>query len=55
MEAAAKQPLIFKKSFYFFHAFEADSILEDGILDTCMDYFLAGKSLGDFLAKAMKG
>ncbi len=55
MEAAAKQPLIFKKSFYYFHAFDAETILQPDLVDVCMDYFLAGKPLGDFLANAMRG
>ena len=54
LEAAEKQPLIYKKSFYFFHAFPAEIILEDGLADTCMTYFLAGKPVGDFFATAMK-
>ncbi len=54
MEAAAKQPLIFKKSFYYFHSFEPETILRDDLIDTCMEYYLAGKPVGDFLALAMK-
>jgi uncharacterized protein (TIGR02453 family) len=55
MEAAKKQPLLFKKSFYYFHKFEPEIILSDSLLETCMTYYLAGKPVGDFLAKAMKG
>ena len=55
MEAAAKQPLIFKKSFYYFHAFDAETILREDLVEVCMEYFLAGKPVGDFLARAMKG
>ncbi|MBI5914189.1 MAG: DUF2461 domain-containing protein [Bacteroidetes bacterium] len=55
MEAAEKQPLIFKKSFYFFHVFPAETVLRDDLPDVCMEYYLAGKPVGDFLGNAGKG
>ncbi|MEK7254760.1 MAG: DUF2461 family protein, partial [Bacteroidota bacterium] len=52
LEAAEKQPLIYKKSFYFFHAFPPETILRDDLPELCMEYYLAGKQVGDFLGRA---
>ena len=54
-EAAEKQPLMFKKSFYFFHKFEPEVMLQEDLPDLVMEYYLAGKSVGDFFANAMAG
>jgi uncharacterized protein (TIGR02453 family) len=54
-EAAEKQPLIYKKSFYFFHAFDPEVILRDDLPDLVMEYYLAGKPVGDFFGKAIVG
>lgn len=52
-EAAEKQPLLYKKSFYYFTQFDPEIILREDLPNYLMDYYLAGKPLGDFFAKAM--
>lgn len=54
-EAAKKQPLLYKKSFYFFAKFEPDVILKDNIADIMMEYYLAAQPLGRFFASAAEG
>lgn len=51
-EAAQKQPLLFNKSFYFFHTLPAGEILEDDLDQKMMDAYLAGRPMGEFLANA---
>ena len=51
-EAAEKQPLLYKKSFYFFAKFEPEMILKDNLADMLMEYYTAGQPLGRFLAEA---
>lgn len=53
-EVAAVQPLIFKKSFYFFSKFEPSIILKDDLPEILMDYYEAGRPVANFLAKAMQ-
>ena len=54
-EAAEKQPLLYKKSFYFFAKFEAETILRDDLPDLLMDYYRAGRTVSEFFASAMQG
>lgn len=51
--AAEQQPLLFNKSFYFFHEFEAEEVLQPNFADTLVDYYLAARPLGDFLKGAL--
>lgn len=53
-EVALKQPLLYKKSFYYFAKFDPEIILREDLPDYILDYYLTGKPLGDFFAKAMK-
>lgn len=53
-EAAEQQPLLYKKSFYYFAKFEPEMILRDDLVDLVMSYYHTGKPLGDFLAKAIE-
>ena len=54
-EVGEKQPLIYKKSFYFFHKFDPKIILRKDLPDVLMEYYLAGKPVSDFFAQAMRG
>ena len=54
-EAAARQPLLFKKSFYYFHQFEPEVILKDDLADIIMDYWMTAKPLGAFFTRAISG
>ena len=51
-EAAAKQPFIFNKQFYFFAEMPAEVILKDDLADIVMDCFRASEPMRKFLAKA---
>lgn len=55
MEAAQKQPLLFKKSFYFVHEFKPETILRDDLPELLMEYYLTGRPVTRFLAKAISG
>jgi len=50
-EAAEKQPLIFNKSFYFFHEFEPEIILQENFPDMLVQYFIAGRPMSEFLSE----
>ncbi len=52
-EAAQRQPLLFNKSFYFFAKLPAETILREDLPEICIEYYLAGKPLGDFLTEAI--
>ena len=52
-EAAKQQPLIYKKSFYYFAALPPEFILEENLPELVMEYYFAGKPLGAFFADAM--
>ena len=52
-EAAEKQPLIYKKSFYYFDTLSPEFILKKNLPELVMDYYFAGKPLGEFFANAM--
>ena len=54
VDPAKEQPLLFKKSFYFYATFEPEIILREDLPDLFMDYYEAGRPLADFLAKAVK-
>lgn len=53
-EAAAKQPLLFKKSFYFFKNLPPETLLLHNLADLMMDYYVAGRPMMEFLEKASK-
>lgn len=53
-EPAKKQPLIFNKSFYYFKNFPPETILNEDLIEVCMDYFLIAKPLGDFFLQVIK-
>lgn len=47
-----KQPLIANKSFFFMAELDAKLITSDKLMDTVMEYYIAGKPVNDFLVKA---
>ncbi len=47
-----QQPLLIKKSFYVNHVFTADTILQENIIDICMEHFMAVQDFGEFLYEA---
>lgn len=51
-EAAAKQPFIFNKQFYFFSEMSPEVILKDDLADVVMDHFHASEPMRKFLTKA---
>lgn len=53
-EAAEKQPLLYKKSYYVFHKFEPDAILKEDLVKVCIDHFKAAQPLGDFFMSALE-
>lgn len=52
-ETAEKQPLLFKKQFYYMHELEPEVLLEDTILSRAMDHYHAALPLQQFLAEAL--
>ena len=52
-EASEQQPLLFKKSFYYFAKFEPEFILKDNLPELIMDYYHAAKPLNEFFGQAM--
>ncbi|MEZ4980462.1 MAG: DUF2461 domain-containing protein [Saprospiraceae bacterium] len=54
-EAAERQPLIYNKSFYFFHRFKPTDILKDNFMDLIVEKYVAGKPMADFLIRGAKG
>lgn len=54
-EAAEKQPLIFNKSFYFYHQFAPEDILKDDFLDKVEATYVAGRPMAEFLIAGAKG
>jgi len=54
-EYAGKQPLVANKQFYYMAELEAGTILKKNLPDFLMQYYLAGKTMNDFLKRAMKG
>lgn len=53
--AAAKQPLIANKQFYYFAKFDPEIVLKPDLPKILMDHYKAGQPLGDFLWRAAKG
>ncbi len=51
-EAAAKEPFVFNKQFYFFAEFPPETILKDNLLEVVMEYFEASEPMRKFLTKA---
>ena len=52
-EPAEKQPLLYKKSFYYFAKFPPETILQDNLPETLMDYYQTAMPLGLFFEQAM--
>ncbi len=53
-EAAAQEPLIANKSFYYMAKLDAKEIVSDTLPDTIMDYWRAAQPVKDFLREASK-
>ena len=51
--AAERQPLIYKKSFYFFHKAPAETVLMDNLDDWIMDFVHTARPINDFFFEAM--
>ena len=52
-DAAEKQPLLFNKAFYYYAKLDIKLILNPGLVDIFMDYYLAAKPIREFLIKAI--
>ena len=52
-EPAERQPLLFKKSYYFSTRLPAEKILEPNLPDLIMEYYEVGRPVARFLAEAM--
>ena len=52
-EAAAIEPLIANKQFYFMAELGADVMLAKNLDDRLMSYYRAGKDINDFLKRAI--
>jgi uncharacterized protein (TIGR02453 family) len=52
-DAAEKQPLLFNKAFYYYAKLDAKLILDPGLEDIFMDYYLAAKPMREFLISAL--
>ncbi|MEM9050462.1 MAG: DUF2461 domain-containing protein [Bacteroidota bacterium] len=53
MAAAEKEPLLFKKSMYYFAEESPDLVESDELMPTILEYHAAAKPLRDFIAKAI--
>ena len=51
-EAAAEQPFLFNKQFYFFASLPPETILKENFGDTVMEYFQSSEPMRKFLTKA---
>jgi len=51
--AAAKQPLIYNKGFYFFHHMPAETMLAPDFIDQVLQRYAVGKPMAEFLFKAI--
>lgn len=52
-EAAAKQPLIFNKQFYYKASLDETYLNKENLIDTLCDYFKTAQPLGAFLSKVL--
>jgi len=52
-EAAAKQPLIFNKQFYYKASLDETFLTKENLIDTLCDYFKTAQPLGAFLSKVL--
>lgn len=52
-EAAAKQPLLFNKQFYYWAEHEAEAALQDNLDETLMAHMKACRKMNDFLVKGL--
>jgi uncharacterized protein (TIGR02453 family) len=50
----AKQPLIANKSFFFMAELDAKLVTSDKLMETIIEYYVAGKPMNDFLIKAFE-
>ncbi len=53
-EAAEKQPLLYKKQFFFMKADDPELILKDDFMDYCINNFKAAQPVQQFLKNAME-
>ncbi len=51
-EAAARQPLILKKQFYYWAEFEAEQVVREDLADLLMDRLEAARPMNEFLTSA---
>ncbi len=54
-EAAARQPLIFNKQFYYWAEYDAMGVVRDDLTDFVMDHFAAARPMNRFLEIASSG
>jgi len=52
--AAAQEPLIANKQFYYSATLKPKAITEDSLPDVLMEYYMAVKKMNEFLKKAMQ-
>ncbi len=52
-DAAAKEPILFQKQFFYSHHTDADIIPSDGLLISVMDHYEASKDMMTFLRNGM--
>ena len=55
VEAAATEPLLYNKAFYYFHQFPPETALHDDLVELIIAAYLKAKPVSDFLAEAMRG
>jgi len=53
MEAAKKEPLLFKKSMYYFVESSPDMVTSDKLMNTILKQYEAGRSVREFIAEAL--
>lgn len=51
--AAEEEPLIFNKSFYYYHKLPPKTVFQDDLPKILMEHYKIAKPLGDFFEKAM--
>lgn len=53
MEAAEQQPLLFNKQFYYAHEMDAETLLQDNLVELVMEYYHASRPMGAFLSRVV--
>lgn len=53
MEAAKKEPLLFKKSMYYFAESSPEMVTSDKLMNTILKQYEAGRSVREFIAEAL--